>query len=222
MPLPRFNPGKGPPVPIVQEPGWAPEPVWTQRLEEKNSFLCCRSKLDRPVVQSVARQYTMYQSTWYFYLGNRNGTWKSWSRANKIVGATFSRITCSPSMNFENNTCTILNEWYEFKVLGKGMKCNDRFSLLGKFISIVSVIPASTVACEWGLGKTNVIKNNFRSAVAAQWRNSTLQRLWTTGISAPNVWGICTDIRESAISSAASLQRLRNLFNRQYTQLICA
>jgi hypothetical protein len=24
--------GKGPPVPIVQEAGWAPEPVWTQRL----------------------------------------------------------------------------------------------------------------------------------------------------------------------------------------------
>jgi hypothetical protein len=30
-------PGKGPPVPIVQEVGWAPEPVWTQRLEEKSS-----------------------------------------------------------------------------------------------------------------------------------------------------------------------------------------
>jgi hypothetical protein len=28
-------PGKGPPVPIVQEAGWAAEPVWTQRLEEK-------------------------------------------------------------------------------------------------------------------------------------------------------------------------------------------
>jgi hypothetical protein len=27
--------GKGPPVPIVQEAGWAPEPVWTQRIEEK-------------------------------------------------------------------------------------------------------------------------------------------------------------------------------------------
>jgi hypothetical protein len=27
-------PGKEPPVPIVQEAGWAPEPVWTQRLEE--------------------------------------------------------------------------------------------------------------------------------------------------------------------------------------------
>jgi hypothetical protein len=27
--------GKGPPVPIVQKTGWAPEPVWTQRLKEK-------------------------------------------------------------------------------------------------------------------------------------------------------------------------------------------
>jgi hypothetical protein len=30
-------PGKGPQVPTVQEAGWAPEPVWTQRLEEKFS-----------------------------------------------------------------------------------------------------------------------------------------------------------------------------------------
>jgi hypothetical protein len=29
-------PEKGPPVPIVQEAGWAPESVWTQRLEEKS------------------------------------------------------------------------------------------------------------------------------------------------------------------------------------------
>jgi hypothetical protein len=28
--------GKGPPVPIVQEAGWAPELVWTQRIEEKS------------------------------------------------------------------------------------------------------------------------------------------------------------------------------------------
>jgi hypothetical protein len=27
--------GKGPPVPIGEEAGCAPEPVWTQRLEEK-------------------------------------------------------------------------------------------------------------------------------------------------------------------------------------------
>jgi hypothetical protein len=31
-------PGKGPLVPIGQEAGWAPELVWTQRLEEKSSL----------------------------------------------------------------------------------------------------------------------------------------------------------------------------------------
>jgi hypothetical protein len=29
-------PGIGPPVPIVQEAWWAPEPVWTKRIEEKS------------------------------------------------------------------------------------------------------------------------------------------------------------------------------------------
>jgi hypothetical protein len=43
--------GKGPPVPIVQEAGWAPEPVWTQRIEEKS----LASAGDR---MSVARHYT--------------------------------------------------------------------------------------------------------------------------------------------------------------------
>jgi hypothetical protein len=28
--------GEGPPVPTVHEAGWAPEPVWTQKLEEKS------------------------------------------------------------------------------------------------------------------------------------------------------------------------------------------
>jgi hypothetical protein len=47
--------GKEPLVPIGQEAGWAPEPVWTQRLEEKSSV----SVGDRtPVVQSVVRHYT--------------------------------------------------------------------------------------------------------------------------------------------------------------------
>jgi hypothetical protein len=43
-------PGKEPPVPIVQGPGWAPEPVWTQRLEEKSSA-CVGDRT--PAVQSV-------------------------------------------------------------------------------------------------------------------------------------------------------------------------
>jgi hypothetical protein len=50
-------PGERTPVPIVQETGWAPEPVWTQRLEEKSSA----SVGDRtPVIQSVARHYTAW------------------------------------------------------------------------------------------------------------------------------------------------------------------
>jgi hypothetical protein len=57
-PLPRFIPGERTSVPIVQEAGWAPEPVWTQRIEEKSFHLCRGSNLDRPVVQSVARHYT--------------------------------------------------------------------------------------------------------------------------------------------------------------------
>jgi hypothetical protein len=48
-------PGKGPPVPIVQEAGWAPEPVWTQRIEEK-SFAPTGDRT--PVVQPVVRHYT--------------------------------------------------------------------------------------------------------------------------------------------------------------------
>jgi hypothetical protein len=54
-PRPRFAPGKGPPVPIVQEAGWASEPVWIQRLQEKSFRLYRGSNLDRPVVQPVAR-----------------------------------------------------------------------------------------------------------------------------------------------------------------------
>jgi hypothetical protein len=53
-------PGKGHPVPIVEEAGWAPEPVWMQTLEEKSSA----SVGDRtPTVQSIDRHYTD-QATW--------------------------------------------------------------------------------------------------------------------------------------------------------------
>jgi hypothetical protein len=56
-------PGKGLPVPTVQEAGWAAEPVWTQRPEEKSSRLCRESNLDRPVVQPIARHYPEW-ATW--------------------------------------------------------------------------------------------------------------------------------------------------------------
>jgi hypothetical protein len=53
-PVALYPRGKDP-LPIGQEAGWVPEPVWTQRLEEKSSA----SVGDRiPVVQSVVRHYT--------------------------------------------------------------------------------------------------------------------------------------------------------------------
>jgi hypothetical protein len=52
--------GKGPPVPIVQEAGWASEPVWTQRLQEKSSA----SVGDRTlVVQFVVSHYTAWATS---------------------------------------------------------------------------------------------------------------------------------------------------------------
>jgi hypothetical protein len=50
-----YPPGKGPPVIIEQEAGWAPELVWTQRLEEK-SFASVGDRT--PVIQSAVRHYT--------------------------------------------------------------------------------------------------------------------------------------------------------------------
>jgi hypothetical protein len=44
-----------PPVPIVQEAGWAPEPDGTQRLAEK-AFAPAGDRT--PVVQPVVRHYT--------------------------------------------------------------------------------------------------------------------------------------------------------------------
>jgi hypothetical protein len=46
---------KGSLVPTVQETGWAPEPVWTQRVEEKSS---ASVGVQTPVVQSIVRHYT--------------------------------------------------------------------------------------------------------------------------------------------------------------------
>jgi hypothetical protein len=51
-PQPRFTPQKAPSVPIVQEAGWAPEPVWTRRLEEKSFRLCRGSNLKAENVKS--------------------------------------------------------------------------------------------------------------------------------------------------------------------------
>jgi hypothetical protein len=55
-PAALLPPGKGPPVPIVQEAGWAPEPVWTQRLEEKSSALAGDRTLSHWISKVRGRQ----------------------------------------------------------------------------------------------------------------------------------------------------------------------
>jgi hypothetical protein len=59
-PAALLPPGKGPPVPILQEAGWASEPVWTQRLEEK-SFAPTRDRT--PIARPVVRHYTAWANT---------------------------------------------------------------------------------------------------------------------------------------------------------------
>jgi hypothetical protein len=56
-PAALLPPGKGPPVPTGQETGWAPEPVWTQRLEEK-SFAPAGDRT--PIARSSSRSQTLY------------------------------------------------------------------------------------------------------------------------------------------------------------------
>jgi hypothetical protein len=54
-PAALYPSNKGPPVSIGQESVWAPEPVWTQGLEEK-SFAPVGDRT--PIVQPVVRHYT--------------------------------------------------------------------------------------------------------------------------------------------------------------------
>jgi hypothetical protein len=50
-PAALYSPGRGPPIHIVQEAGWAPEPVWTQGLEDKSSApVGDRTSIVQPVV----------------------------------------------------------------------------------------------------------------------------------------------------------------------------
>jgi hypothetical protein len=80
-------PGKGPPVPIVQEAVWAPEPVWTQRLQEK-SFASARDRTSSAlVVQPVARHYTDWATrlTEFIIVSLNEKKLEYWQRMVKIL-----------------------------------------------------------------------------------------------------------------------------------------
>jgi hypothetical protein len=64
-------PGEAPPVPTGQETGWASDPVWTQRLQEKFYCLSRGSNPYLPVVQSGVRHYTDWATRLHRYLLRR-------------------------------------------------------------------------------------------------------------------------------------------------------
>jgi hypothetical protein len=54
-------PGKGPPVPIIQKVGWAPEPVWTQ--EARGKILSTLPGIELGSPGRPARSQTLYWLT---------------------------------------------------------------------------------------------------------------------------------------------------------------
>jgi hypothetical protein len=61
-------PGKIPPVPTVEEAGWASEPVWTQRLEEKSlAFSRDRTSISGRPVRSQTLYRLNYPAPSYFH-----------------------------------------------------------------------------------------------------------------------------------------------------------
>jgi hypothetical protein len=61
-----------PPVPIGQEAGWAPEPVWTQRLEEKDTrILFANNKtvsVMRDSISTLYKHITIMKGTFLYDL----------------------------------------------------------------------------------------------------------------------------------------------------------
>jgi hypothetical protein len=110
VPAALYPRGNEPPVPIGQQSGWGPEPVWTRRLEEKLFCLCQGSNLDRPVVQSIVKHYTdrttpaptlikqrVYNSI-YIWLWGRYPGWGSVFLYLWVYFLFCIRIKCSSSL----------------------------------------------------------------------------------------------------------------------------
>jgi hypothetical protein len=59
---PLYPRGKDPPVHTAQEAGWAPEPIWTEMLEEKSFRLCRGSNLDLSWLSYLPHMYSSYDT----------------------------------------------------------------------------------------------------------------------------------------------------------------
>jgi hypothetical protein len=99
-PRPRFTPEKGPAVQIAQKDGWAAEPVWTQRIEEKSFYLSRGSNFDHPVIQPVASLYTDW-ATRLTYIHN-----------TAIIKTFYYYGTIHSSKNDEDQTISLVTNTY--------------------------------------------------------------------------------------------------------------
>ncbi|XP_073532536.1 zinc finger protein 862-like [Phyllobates terribilis] len=103
------------------------------------------------------------------------------------------RKRLSPPESDDQCIHSLLNEWYEFKVLGKGKKLcelldlalsnTERFPVLGNLLSIVAVLPVSTSCCERGFSLMNMVKNQFRSRM----QEESLSDLFMITMNGPSV-----------------------------------
>jgi hypothetical protein len=116
VPAALLPPGKGPPVPIVQGAGWAPEPVWTQA---RGKILCPRrgSNPDRPVVQPVVRHYTAWATPAVRHRYRTYLTRKTDVKFWRFGTFNLRRASCQVSWALTNRTCYRLDAKY--RLLGR-------------------------------------------------------------------------------------------------------
>ncbi|XP_053544659.1 zinc finger protein 862 isoform X2 [Bombina bombina] len=126
----------------------------------------------------------------------------AWPTENSLAEYGVSEITTlaqhfqkqiSPLDMHEKCLTALRNEWKEFKDLGKGKKPSElldfarsnieRFPNLGNLLSIVSVLPVSTVCCEKGISLINLVKSKLRASM----QDESLSDLLTINMNGPPI-----------------------------------
>jgi hypothetical protein len=153
MPRPRFTPGKGPPLPIQQEAGWAPEPVWTQRLEGKSSVSVGDRSL---VVHSVVRHYSDWATpapspgaamAWRDFLTsklqNRFSTWMQlWRLKNPMLTMSTSKVQLLAILP------TIWSTDLALKVRGQNVERRNSLTFYFFFVAVPNPIFFMDIKCQ--------------------------------------------------------------------------
>jgi hypothetical protein len=106
-------PGKEPPVPTVQEAGWAPEAVWTQRLEDKSS-VPVGDRTPAKLLLTAANSNSVFTSDGRKHRGHSSTSRVTHSTLALYPGSCSSdrtSTTLKVSRNFPG-ACRNMSEWY--------------------------------------------------------------------------------------------------------------